>query len=214
MFTFTAPSDKGEHRLPSGDVCPCTPPGGVDLARWNASHSRRWNHLRTLLRREFPGVEFIRGVEVQDRGALHDHVVAYFPGGRLPSVSFLRSLAIRAGFGHSVDVAPCEPGSKKAAYYVSKYVTKACDQRSDVPWWGEVVDRRTGELSWGVTEGRYRTWSSSRAWGITMAEARAEAADYARVKAAEREQESLALLEKMLGAVVVPSPTSWTDSSP
>ena len=61
MLTLTAPGDRA-HRLPDRSWCPCTPRGGVDLADWNASHSKRWNHLRTLLRREFPDVQFFRAI--------------------------------------------------------------------------------------------------------------------------------------------------------
>lgn len=190
LATFTAPG-RAEHRLPNGERCECTPPGGVDLAEWNSTHSRRWNHLRTLLRREYPDLQFMRGVEVQGRGALHDHAIVYSPAGAL-DLALVRRLAIRAGFGHSVDLAPCTPGSKRAAYYVSKYVTKACDSRDDVPWLGEVVDRQTGEVTVGLVPGRYRTWSCSREWGDTMRDVRAVGAAYARRVAAEAADRSLA----------------------
>lgn len=171
LLTCTAPG-RDRHRMPSGDWCPCTPAGGVDLARWNAGHSARWNHLRTLMRRELsPAVEYFRGVEVQERGALHDHAMVWSP---VPlSKNRLRGMAMRAGFGHSLDLAPAPPGSKRAAYYVSKYVTKATDSRELVPWWGEVVDLDSGEVTEGVIAGRYRTWSMSRGWGLTMAAVRA-----------------------------------------
>ena len=64
---------------------------------------------------------------------------------------------------------PVVPGSKREAYYVSKYVTKSSDCRREVPWIADVVDAETGELHEGVpVPGRYRTWSTSREWGITM----------------------------------------------
>jgi hypothetical protein len=190
LLTLTAPGRKA-HTLPNGQPCPCTPPGGVDLAEWNASHSRRWNHLRTALRRLYPDLQFMRGVEVQGRGALHDHAIVYSPSGplHLPTV---RRLAMRAGFGHSVDLAPCVPGSRKAAYYVSKYVTKACDSRDLVPWAADVVDLATGDLPRGQVAGRYRTWSCSREWGQSMAEVRAAAAAYARLKRDQGEASALA----------------------
>lgn len=203
LLTLTAPGERA-HRLPSGDWCACTPPGGVDLAEWNASHSRRWNHFRTLLRREYPDVQFFRGVEVQKRGALHDHSMTH---STVPiDLRVVRRLALRAGFGHSVDLAGCAPGSRKAAYYVSKYVTKATDSRDDVPWADDVVDVRTGEVTRGVVPGRYRTWSMSREWGDTMAEVRARAAAYASARAAAAEGqalgEALAVLAAALGPVV------------
>lgn len=167
--------------MPSGDVCPCTPAGGVDLARWNASHSARWNRLRTALRRHHAGLEFFRGVEVQARGALHDHAMLWSP---TPiRRRRLRELAMAAGFGHSVDLVECAPGSRRAAYYVSKYVTKSTDARADVPWWGIAdVDQDTGEITEGVIDGRYRTWSMSRQWGLTMAAVKADALAYAMSK--------------------------------
>jgi hypothetical protein len=187
LLTVTAPGDKA-HSLPGGQRCPCTPPGGVDLPEWNASHSRRWNHLRTALRRDYEGLQFMRGVEVQNRGALHDHAMVWSP---VPlNLVDVRKRAMAAGFGHSVDLAPCAPGSRKAAYYVSKYVTKATDSREQVPWAADVVDFRTGEVSRGLVPGRYRTWSCSRGWGLRMADVVAQAREYAMTKAAaDREAE-------------------------
>jgi hypothetical protein len=169
LLTLTAPGER-EHYLPNGDTCPCTPPGGVDLHVWNTGHSARWNRVRTRLRQLHPDLQFFRGVEVQKRGALHHHSMTWSPTPL--SLAEVRRLAVAAGYGHSVDLAPCVPGSRKAAYYVSKYVTKACDSRAEVPW----VDLVTGE----VVEGRYRTWSMSREWGQTMAQVRAIGAEYAR----------------------------------
>ena len=144
----------------------------MDLAEWNASHSRRWNHLRTSLRRDVPGIEYLRGVEVQTRGALHDHALLWSP---VPMTTRqVRARAMAAGFGHSVDLAPIDPGSKQCAYYVSKYVTKAADSRDEVPWAGDVVDRLTGEITREQVRASYRTWSSSREWGLTMAQVRAQ----------------------------------------
>jgi len=201
LLTLTAPGRR-LHHLPDGSVCPCTPAGGVDLAEWNSSHSRRWNHFCTLLRREYPGLQFFRGVEVQDRGALHDHSMTWSPAGPL-AIAVVRRLAMRAGFGHSVDIAPCAPGSKKAAYYVAKYVTKATDRREDVPWAADVVDTCSGEITRAVVAGRYRTWSMSREWGVTMREVRAVAAGYARRKADDRadraELDALEVLARVLG---------------
>ena len=185
--------------MPSGDVCPCTPAGGVDLARWNASHSKRWNHVRTELRRQHPGLEFFRGVEVQRRGALHDHAMVWSPTPL--SAKAIRAVALRAGFGHSVDLAPAAPGSKRAAYYVSKYVTKATDSREDVPWWGDEIDYDTGEVTEGLVPGRYRTWSCSRGWGLTMRAVRAQARERVFEIRAGEEAALLALLQDQLGAI-------------
>ena len=204
LLTLTAPGRRA-HRLPDGSPCRCTPQGGVDLAEWNASHSARWNHFRTRLRSAHPDVQYFRGVEVQLRGGLHDHAMVH--SDHPLSLRWLRELAMDCGFGHSVDLAPCAPGSKRAAYYVAKYVTKATDSRDLVPWAADVVDEGTGEISRGVVAGRYRTWSMSREWGSTMAQVRAIAAAYARVKAGERadreEVEALRAVLSVLGPVVL-----------
>ncbi len=206
MLTLTAPGDRA-HALPGGAPCPCTPPGGVDLPLWNATHSRRWNHFRTVMRQDVPEVQYFRGVEVQARGALHDHALVWSPTPLV--VSELRKVALRAGFGHALDLAPIEAGSKKCAYYVSKYVTKATDSRDLVPWLAHTVDVETGEITAEVVAGRYRTWSMSRDWGSTMAEVRAASAVYARLKAdqaADRDLElALDLLLDSLGGVPEPA---------
>lgn len=200
LLTLTAPGERA-HSLPGGQMCRCTPVGGVHLADWNASHSQRWNQLRTNLRRDHEGLEFMRGVEVQTRGALHDHAMIWSPTALV--LSEVRGRAMDAGFGHSVDLASCEPGSRKAAYYVAKYVTKACDARGRVPWSADVVDLATGIASRMTVPGRYRTWSCSRGWGLRMADVRATALAYARGKALERrdaqDAEALAVLGTVLG---------------
>ena len=170
LLTLTAPGREA-HRMPSGAVCPCTPEGGVDLAEWNPSASGRWNVMRTSLRRHVADLQYLRAVEVQRRGALHLHVVVWSP---VPLDRLhLRRLAIRCGFGHSLDLAPVVPGSRRHAYYVSKYVTKACDSRDEVPWKADVADSGTGEIRRMHSTATYRTWSASRGWGLTMREVRA-----------------------------------------
>lgn len=211
LLTLTAQGDR-QHTYAGGRLtCRCTPAGGVDLGEWNASHSRRWNHFRTRMKAEYEGLQFFRGVEVQKRGALHDHALVWSP---VPlDARWLREVAMDAGFGHALDLAPCEPGSKRAAYYVSKYVTKATDSRESVPWAADYVDRETGEVFRADGPGRYRTWSMSREWGTTMAVVRARAAAYAALKADERDarayENALDLLADALGPLgTVPDSTS------
>ncbi len=225
LLTVTAPGDDAHCKRPGcrgrGDGlgckherCPCTPVGGMPggLGEWNASHSKRWNHLRTLLRRAHPDLEYFRGVEVQDgkrggsaRGALHDHALVW-SSTPLDERS-LRRMAMAAGFGHEVDLAEVQLGTKKAAYYVSKYVTKSADSREDVPWAADAVDVRTGEVKRVTVAGRYRTWTQSRGWGRSMAQVRAAAGEYAALKECEREDEMLMRALGLLGGeVVVPEP--------
>jgi hypothetical protein len=161
------------------------------------------------MRRDYPGLEFFRGVEVQDRGALHDHMIVWSPTPL--RIKDVRAIAIRAGFGHSVDLAPIT-SVKQVTYYVSKYVTKATDQREDVPWWGEVIDYDTGEVTEDLVDGRYRTWSCSREWGLSMAAVRAAARDRALEIQATRDAALYALLADQLGAT--PLPNKGIDESP
>jgi hypothetical protein len=95
-------------------------------------------------------------------------------------------MAIGYGFGHELDLAPITPGSRKHAYYVAKYVTKACDSRDLVPWRSDVVDIETGEIRRLHTVASYRTWSASHGWGLTMSEVRAICARAAAWKAAKQ----------------------------
>jgi len=207
FLTLTAPGDDRMHRRqePDGSWVDCDCSVGADLAAWNASHSSRWNRLRTALRKQYPGLEFWRGIEVQRRGALHDHALVYSPVA--VSEAEVRRLARLAGFGHEMHMPPVKPGSRREAYYVAKYVAKACDSRSDVPWLGERVDTRTGEVTVGEVEARYRTWSMSRQWGLTMADVRAEAAAYAAVCREREEAASLdRALEALAGLLAEPEP--------
>jgi hypothetical protein len=201
LLTLTAPGDRAHTYAGGRLTCRCTPSGGVDLGEWNATHSKRWNHFRTRVKREYEGLQFFRGVEVQKRGALHDHAMVWSP---VPlERSWLRQVAMDAGFGHELDLAPCLPGSRKASYYVSKYVTKATDSRDAVPWAADYVDVDTGVVFRAEGPGRYRTWSQSRQWGATMADVRARAAAYATIKRDDErqrvEERSMDVLEAVLG---------------
>jgi hypothetical protein len=121
-------------------------------------------------------VIFCGAVETQRRGLLHRHVLLFTDS----ALSFreVQRVAVAAGYGCVIDVEPVR-SSDKAARYISKYVTKASNDRAVVPW--ETLDLETGEL-----EGKrptYRLWSSSRRWGVTMREMRAVQAAQARQRA-------------------------------
>jgi hypothetical protein len=195
FVTLTPVGDRVHCKRPGCDrapdcgheLCPCTVEGGPDLADWNASHGRRWNHFVTALRRVAPDVQFMRGCEVQDgkrrtdkrgRQGLHDHVILrtrYALDEKL-----IRRLAVQTGYGHSVTMDDMHPGSDREASYVSKYISKSADARWDVPWRADVIDVETGELTRQLVKARFRTWSASRNWGTTMVQLRAEAAVWAR----------------------------------
>lgn len=186
LLTVTAPGDRAHCKRAGcqgdGETCPhqrcgCTPDGGVVLADWNPTAGKRWNTLRASISKHYRvKLQYFRAVEVQDgkrredgqgRGALHLHFLVWSP--RRLSDRTLRRLAIRAGFGHSLTLDPLAPGSKAAAEYVAKYVTKAADSREIVPWMGDVVDQETGEIFQEQVRPTYRTWSQSAKWGSTMA---------------------------------------------
>ena len=145
------------------ESCRCAGRMVGGLGSWNASAGKRWNVLRGALGRLYPGAEFFRAVEVQERGAIHLHVIWW---ALKPLVlKDVQRLAVDAGFGCVIDFKPAAAGDTRQAAYVSKYVTKATDQRGEVPW--DVVDLETGEVE-AVKDARYRTWSCSRGWGLTM----------------------------------------------
>jgi hypothetical protein len=197
FVTLTAPGGAA-HRLPDGRRCACTPPGGIDLAAWNAGAGKRWNEFVKALRREYGELEYFKAAEVQRRGALHFHVLIRAPRGAgvlVVSQRRVRELAMAYGFGHAVDVQPVQPSH---AGYVAKYVAKSADDRGSVPWRGwrhqtkttRSVDVTTGELSSGETRRlvpswapTFRTWSASRRWGTSMRAVRAAQVHYAAVVA-------------------------------
>jgi hypothetical protein len=197
LLTLTAPGS-AQHCKRRGcdgircphELCECTPEGGCDLGLWNPSAAKRWNHFLLLVQRHYGfRPDYFRSVEVQDgkrceesgcgRGALHLHVIVRSQV--VMTVPVLRALAIRAGFGHSLTYDVLDPASKGAAHYVSKYVTKAADQRQDVPWTSLYVDPFTGDERLvdahdGGKAATYRTWSKSVNFGRTLKELRCAAA--------------------------------------
>lgn len=169
MLTLTAPGDQ-QHSMPSGDVCPCTPIGGTNLAAWNATAGQRWTHLLLYLRRRYgDGLQYGKGHELQKRGAIHYHVLIRVPAKTAATMlrekKKIRAMAIERGFGHEVDLVATR--SEGAGVYAAKYVSKACDQRDSMPW----MDLTTGEILDGAP--RFRPWSTSRRWGSTMKQQRA-----------------------------------------
>jgi hypothetical protein len=207
LLTVTAPSEKGahclRHRKCGGGgwdcvACPCSPVGGVDLAEWNASLTKRMNRLLEAMRRGEAspmvggrrrpvGFDYLQGRELQERGALHVHAVL-IPRGRAPlqfDRKALRELAMRHGFGHELKlerIGTSGHGGSKAkspgrvAGYVSKYVSKAADERGRAPW-ASLPRRR---------QAPYRTWTRSRGWPRSMKEVRDEQRRWARATAGGR----------------------------
>lgn len=159
---------------------------------WNAQESANWNRLRTALSRLSDGsLTYIGSVEVQERGMLHRHIVLNVDRPLLPAE--VGQLALTAGYGCVHDLQPIQSASK-AAWYISKYVTKSSGDRQNVPWRADVVDEDTGEILRLDTVPTFRTWSAARSWGYTLKGLR----EIARVQAQARaryHRELMALLE-------------------
>lgn len=196
LLTTTAQSERGAHCMKKGcevldglcrhKLCRCTPVGGVDLADWNTACGKRWNTFRTRLKKAYPSIEFFRGVEVQKRGALHLHVMIWCADDLMPALNWIKGAAMDVGFGHSTDLRPCAPGSRREAAYCAKYVTKSNGHRDRCPWrqYVEHPNRETGEILSGYSgRATYRTWSASRGYGVKMRDVKATDAAHARVKA-------------------------------
>jgi hypothetical protein len=110
----------------------------AEIEKWNAAARVHFNHFITLLRRVFPraGVDYFKVWEVQERGALHFHMLLRLRGVRVTE-DVARRLLVRAGFGYVCDLRAADGGS---VAYLAKYLTK----------------------SMGATPGR--VWSASRGW--------------------------------------------------
>lgn len=150
---------------------------------WNAGESACWNRLRTALSRLTDGsLTYIGSVEVQKRGMLHRHLVLNVDRPLMPAE--VGDLALAAGYGCIHDLQLVESASK-AAWYISKYVTKSSGERQNVPWRRPVLDEETGELRVLDTIPTFRTWSAARSWGFTLKGLRQIARDQAVARAAE-----------------------------
>jgi hypothetical protein len=172
LLTVTAPGDDPEHRrwrmegLPlwtPRPVCGCSH-SKTSIARWNGEAGQVWNRLRTSLRREHPGLEFIRLAELQKRGAIHHHVVV--ASLQLLDPAEVQRLAIGAGYGCVVDLDPIRD-VRAAAAYVSKYATKDLGATDGIPWERDLVDHGTGEV-YLSTRPTCRQVSRSADWFLTM----------------------------------------------
>lgn len=210
FITLTAPGTAEHKRWYQGrrpsrrPDCDCHDHGLSD-GLWNAQESACWNRLRTALTRDRE-VIFAGAVETQRRGMLHRHVLVFVD--QALTFAEVQGLAVAAGYGCVVDVEPVR-STQKAARYISKYVTKAAQDRTVVPW--ERLDLDTGEV-----EGKrptYRLWSSSRRWGVTMREIKSTQAAQARARAGYL-RELVAELQADAAAVAGLAPSTGPDDSP
>lgn len=213
LLTLTAPAAEEHLQWVVGwdgkserPVCGCEAGLAAGLGSWNASASSHWNRLRTSLKRLYPGLEYFKAVETQTRGAIHYHLPIW-SATPMNSVE-VQALALRAGFGCVMDLDPIASGDLRAAAYVSKYVSKATDTRDEVPWQADVVDEVTGEVRLMHTDARYRTWSASRGWGMTMRAVR----EMIREAAVRRAARLVELAEAVSGPP--DGESSWSRSAP
>lgn len=180
FLTLTAPGDR-EHkrwfqgkRPASRPACECHD-HGMTLGMWNRQESSCWNRLRTAIARD-RSLIYCGAVEVQDRGALHRHVVVFTDSPL--SHQHVQEWALAAGYGCVLDLQALS-SPKQVSRYLAKYVTKSSVDRSQVAW--HVVDPETGEVV--RKHASYRLWSSSRSWGVTMSHLRSVARAQARARA-------------------------------
>lgn len=221
FVTLTAPGVNDHLRWYQGTrpstrpICECHNHGST-LAAWNAGESACWNRLRTALTRD-TYMQFAGSVEVQDgkrggtgRGALHRHVLIFTD---VPMThEHVQELALAAGYGCVLDLEPID-SARKAARYLSKYVSKASTSRQMVPWEKETVDRSTGEIH-SSRKPTYRLWSSSRHWGVTARQVRDAHAQQARQRAMYlRELEALLGVELQAGGQRQERPTNAESTS-
>jgi hypothetical protein len=168
---------------------------------WNAGESGCWNRLRlSLSRLSERSLTYIGAVETQKRGVLHRHLVINLDRPLLPGE--VQALAMVAGYGCVHDLQPIASASK-AAWYISKYVTKSSGDRENVPWRADVVDEETGEIRRMETVPTFRTWSSAQSWGFTLKGLR----EIARLQAQARAR----YLDELQAALAAETATSAPD---
>lgn len=167
-------------------------------------------------RRYYGATEYACAVEVQKRGLLHFHALVRVSEhnarlaehyGRTDPESPLRLLAIRWGFGHEIDLQLLPPGDARAAHYCSKYVSKSASDREVMPW-------PDADGSPGVGNGRYRPWSASRRWGLTMLAIRRAQSAWWATQAAEGAREGSQTPEGVLGGGAGRQAGGALDSNP
>lgn len=110
-LTLTAP---GLDVIRSGDA----------LVEFNRTAMARWHRVASELARIAPGLEFVRVVELQKRGAVHLHVV--IRGASAVTLRRVRRLAVGAGFGPRVEWAPVRD-SRGLGRYLAGYLMKSRD---------------------------------------------------------------------------------------
>jgi len=111
-----------------------TAPGrGTDIVAWNATSQARWHNFMTILRRSYPAVEFWKVAELQQRGAVHFHVL--FRGVRFMPHGKVRGIAKAVGFGPNVWIKATRDykyGAQGGGLYFGKYLLKSFERTTGV----------------------------------------------------------------------------------
>ena len=155
------------------------------LAIWHNELGQRWSWFVTELRRELDcDVQFFKTWEQQSRGALHAHSMMRTdePVSERCFTAAVKAAALRWGFGEQIKVEMVDLGDSlkaaRVAGYCAKYASKGADALPSV----QRLNCATGEMRLGG----YRSWSSSRRWGSTMASVKLRRCQWAASMAAAR----------------------------
>ena len=186
LLTLTAPGD-GLSTGADGEGVRVHPRrwdqrGGVELDR-RAPVQRCHDLPAALVRGAYAGRRNPRRQTtrptVQDAGALHFHVLLRvgtstcaprgLPEERIRTAGYA-TLVIERGFGHEVDLQLAHPRRRLVLRQVRQQDRRRAHQLA-------VARPRTGEITTG--NDRYRPWSASQRWGLTMAQVRAAQAAWA-----------------------------------
>jgi hypothetical protein len=154
---------------------------------------------------------YIGSVETQKRGLLHRHIVLNLNRPLLPAE--VGALALAAGYGCVHDLQPIQ-NAQKAAWYISKYVTKSSGDRGNVPWRADVVDHDTGEVRVMETVPTFRTWSAAQSWGFTLSGLREIARLQAQARARYLRELAEALATDVPAAAAGPAPAASVSTGP
>jgi hypothetical protein len=183
FVTLTAPGDGLHWDSVHGRVCPCTDEDGVDPATFHENVPRAWSDWMTNVRRQIGAVEAMKIVELQEKrfrrtGKLLLHVHAWVRSevDLTGKVEELRSIAMRLGFGHEIDVERVNRGG--GAGYLAKYCSESVDAAPELEW----ADSKTGEVHHG--EMHMRVTTASRGYGLSMVQIKTAGQAIARERAA------------------------------
>lgn len=159
-------------------------PDSRAIDAWNDQERVCWQKFLRLMRDHYADFHVVSVLEVQERGALHRHVLAVTAA--FVNMEIFRSCATAAGYGPRVQLQSAarrmRTGTRGAVSYLTKYITKAMTgfelgARPPITYswtWTRIAkeekrrsDRRlvlaskAGRQQW-VLSGDYEAWVSGR----------------------------------------------------